>query len=149
MLNQRGLRRSADDAPSGFPVVRHARFSITIRSRRRPPSLTCADSGRRNGETMRGFAVIDNQPGSESLAVWITSHVAPQRAGNSNAVTIDRHNDPDALAKVRSLTRSHAVLLTDGSTVNSLPVEGDPLTVADIEALITETTEQQALILEA
>jgi hypothetical protein len=98
---------------------------------------------------MQGFAVIDNRPESDSVAVWVTSHTAPQQASNSNAVTIDRHGDPDALRKVRSLTRSHAVLLTDGSTLDTLPVEGEPLTVADVEALVVETAEQQTLILEA
>lgn len=66
-----------------------------------------------------------------------------------NAVSIDLAKDPDASAKVRSLTRSHVVLVTDGTTLDGLPVDGELLTVEDLTDLIAETEEQQTLILEA
>ena len=98
---------------------------------------------------MLGFAVIDNQPGDDNIAVWVVGQVAPQRAGNVNAVTIDRHGDPDAAEKVRSLTRTQTVVLTAGSTLESLPVDGGALTVDDIEELVRETEEFQGRITEA
>lgn len=92
---------------------------------------------------MRGFATIDNQPGSELVAVWITALVERQRAGHTNAVCVDKVSDPDAPRKLRSLTRGYAVLLTEGSTLDALPIEGKPLSVADIEALVSETEDHQ------
>lgn len=98
---------------------------------------------------MLGFAVIDNQPGDDNIAVWVVGQVTPQRAGNVNAVTIDRHRDPEAAEKVRSLTRTRAVVLTAGSTLESLPVDGEALAVDDIEDLVCETEEFQGRITEA
>lgn len=98
---------------------------------------------------MQGFAVIDNQPGSDVIAVWLTSRITSARAEHTNAVTLNVKNDPDAYGKVHSLTRLRAVVLTEGSTAKYLPVSGDVLKVADLDALLTETSEQQALIAEA
>jgi hypothetical protein len=98
---------------------------------------------------MLGFAVIDNQPGDDDVAVWVVGQVGPQQAGNVNAVTIDRHGDPDAAEKIRSLTRNHAVVLTAGSTPESLPVDGEALTVDDLEDLVRETEALQGRIAES
>jgi hypothetical protein len=98
---------------------------------------------------MLEFAVIDNQPGDDNVAVWVVSQVGLQQAGNVNAVTIDRHGDPDAGEKLRSLTRTQAVVLTAGSTPESLPIVGEALTIDDIEDLVRETEEFQGRITEA
>lgn len=95
---------------------------------------------------MRGFATVDNQPGSDTVAVWVTAHVEPHRAGHTNAVCVDKLSDPDASRKLRSLTRDYAVMLTEGSTLDALPIDGKPLSVADIEALVAETEERQQRI---
>lgn len=95
---------------------------------------------------MRGFVTIDNQPSSETTAVWVTTQVEPHRAGHTNAVCVDKLSDPDASRKLRSLTRDYVVLLTEGSTLDALPIDGKPLSVVDIEALVTETEDHQERI---
>src|SRR4051794_3416541 len=98
---------------------------------------------------MPGFAVIDNQLGDAFVALWLVGHTAPQQAGNVNTVTIDRYGDPKASEKLRSLTRSQAVVLSAGSTLESLPVDGEVLTFGDIEDLIRKTEDYQHRITEA
>jgi hypothetical protein len=97
---------------------------------------------------MRGIAVIDRQAGAAQIAVWITSRDGAL-ASSTNAVVIDAKGDPDAVEKVRSLTRCCAVLATDGTTLDGLPIDAKPLTVADVGGLLDEVEEQQARILEA
>ena len=97
---------------------------------------------------MRGIAVIDRQTDAEQIAVWITSRAGGE-AHNTNAVVVNAANDPDAVEKVRSLTHCCAVLVTGGSVIDGLPVEGEPLTSADIEAMVSATEEHQRAILEA
>lgn len=97
---------------------------------------------------MRGIAVIDKQAGAAHIAVWITSRYGAQ-ASNANAVVIEADGDPDAVKKVRSLTRCCAVLATDGTKLDGLPIEGEPLSVADVDVLLDEVEAQQARILEA
>lgn len=95
---------------------------------------------------MRGFAVVDLQPEDAQIAVWIVSKSPPAAAGNSNAVVLGR-DDPALQAAVRSLTRLHAVVITEGSIVDGLPVDGDHLTVNDVQDLLYETryVREQAL----
>jgi hypothetical protein len=97
---------------------------------------------------MRGIAVIDRQPGEAQIAVWITSRSGVQ-AANVNAVVIDVDADPDAEEKLRSLTRCSVVLATDGTKLDGLPIEGEPLSVADVDVLLDEVEAQQASILDA
>ncbi|RBY97548.1 hypothetical protein DQ237_00945 [Blastococcus sp. TF02-8] len=97
---------------------------------------------------MRGIATIDRQPDTDAIAVWITNRLATE-VSNTNAVVIDAANDPDAMDKVRSLTHSCVVLVTDGSVLDGLPVKGEPLTRADIELLVASTHEHQQAILDA
>lgn len=97
---------------------------------------------------MRGIAIIDRQPGSDTIAVWITSRDALQ-AHNVNAVVIDAATDRGAVEKVRSLTRCCAVLITEGTVLDGLPVEGEPLQPADIAVLVEATQEHQQSILDA
>jgi len=98
---------------------------------------------------VQGIATIDRQPGSETIVVWVTKRLEPLRADNTNAVAIDAASDPKAMDKVHSLTRCCAVLVTEGSVLEGLPVEGEPLTVADIDALVAETEAHQQAILDA
>lgn len=97
---------------------------------------------------MRGIAVIDKQAGAAQIAVWITSRNGAQ-ASNTNAVVIDADGDPDAVKKVGSLTRCCVVLATDGTKLDGLPIEGEPLSAADVDVLLDEVEGQQARILEA
>lgn len=97
---------------------------------------------------MRGIAVVDRQAGASQIAVWITTRGGAQ-ASNTNAVVIDIEGDPDAVKKVRSLSRCCAVLATDGTTLDGLPIEGEPLSVADVNVLLDEVEAQQARILKA
>lgn len=98
---------------------------------------------------MRGIATIDRQPDSDRIAVWVTSRTEPAKAGHVNAVVIDMAGDPEALGKVRSLTRCCVVLVTDGTDVQGLPIEGEPLTVRDVEELVAETERTQAAVIDA
>ncbi|TFE24619.1 hypothetical protein E0F15_21255 [Frankia sp. B2] len=95
---------------------------------------------------MHGIATIDRQPGSDTIAVWITNRTEPSRAQSVNAVVIDEVNDPRGLEKVRLLTRCCVVLATDGSSLEGLPIKGDHLTVADLKALVAETEGHQQRI---
>lgn len=96
---------------------------------------------------MRGIATIDRQPGSDTIAVWVTNRAESLHAQNTNAVVIDSAKAPDAMERVRSLTRCCGVLLTEGSTLDGLPVEGESLTTTDIDALVARTeAHQQAII---
>ncbi len=88
---------------------------------------------------MRGFAVIDLQPDDAQIAVWIVSKSEPAGAGNSNAVVLGR-GVPEVPSAVRSLTRLQAVVVTEGSTVDGLPVDGAPLTTKDLQDLLEETS---------
>lgn len=92
---------------------------------------------------MRGIATIDRQPGSDEIAVWVTSRTELQ-AGHSNAVVINTASDPQAMEKVRSLTRCSAVLLTEGSTAEGLPLDGEPLTSAELQTLLIEIEDGSA-----
>lgn len=97
---------------------------------------------------MRGFAVIENEADG-IVVVWQTSQVEPQRAAHTNAVRIDRREDPEVDRKVRSLTRGRIVLLTDGSDRAGLPVEVPPLKADDIALMVRETEDRQVEILDA
>jgi hypothetical protein len=97
---------------------------------------------------MRGIATIDRQSGSDTIAVWVTSASEGTKGQHVNAVVIDTATS-DATEKVRSLTRCCAVLVTEGTTLDGLPVEGKPLTSADIEDLVAETETHQDAIVEA
>lgn len=97
---------------------------------------------------MRGIATIDRQAGSDTAAVWITSR-HDLAANHGNAVVIDLAGDPDAVEKVRSLTRCCAVLITDGTSLDGFPIEGDPITAADIDYLVEATTSAQRDIIAA
>jgi hypothetical protein len=97
---------------------------------------------------MRGICTIDRQPGSGTIAVWITGR-ADITASHTNAVVIDVTTDPDAMEKVRSLSRCCVVLSTEGTKLDGLPIDGDPLTRADVSDLLTEAEESQRRILDA
>lgn len=98
---------------------------------------------------MRGIATVDRQPDSDSVAVWITSRISLLEAGNTNAVVVDLINDSHAMDKLRNLVHNCAVVLTDGSVLDGLPVRAKPLTVGDIASLVTETESRQRQILAA
>lgn len=97
---------------------------------------------------MRGIVTIDRQPDSTRWTVWVSSSFAG-RVQHVNAVVIEADSDPDAVEKVRSLTRRSAVLVTEGTSLEGLPIVGAPLTVKDIDALLDEVDEWQVAILAA
>ncbi|WP_250286043.1 hypothetical protein [Frankia sp. CiP1_Cm_nod2] len=98
---------------------------------------------------MREIATIDRQPGSGTIAVWITRRTESLQARHVNAAAIDEAGDPLALEKVRLLTRCCVILVTEGSLLDGLPIEGEPLTVAALETLVAETEGHQQRILAA
>lgn len=98
---------------------------------------------------MRGIATIDRQQGSDTVMIWLTKPTEPLRADHTNAVGIDLASDPRGLEKVRSLTRCCVVLATEASDLECLPIQGEPLTVADIGALVAATEAHQHAIVEA
>lgn len=95
---------------------------------------------------MESFAVIDNMADSSTIATWVVARLEPLVVRNTNAVVVDIHTERDALAKVRMLTRSRVVVLTDGSTPEGLPLDSAPLSIEDISELIAETARLQELI---
>jgi hypothetical protein len=95
---------------------------------------------------MRGIATIDRQFGGDAVAVWVTTAKGTQ-AWHVNAVEIAAEDEAEVHEAVSSLTRCSAVLVTEGSHLDGLPVDGTPLTMADIEDLVTATEAQQDAIL--
>lgn len=95
---------------------------------------------------MRAIATIDRQPANDEIVVWVTSRVEGLRALNTNAVRSDAAEDLLAMDKVRWLTQDCVVLLTEGSTLDGLPVEGLCLTLDDVEGLVSETEVRQRAI---
>lgn len=95
---------------------------------------------------MRGFATIDARPGSNEVAVWITNRTEELRASHVNAVIIDRTNDPNAEGKLYSLTRVTALVLTDGSDPEAVPLDCPPLWLTDFDSLNAETAKRQTEI---
>jgi len=95
---------------------------------------------------VESFAVIDNKAGSSIIATWVVARLEPLVVRNTNAVVVDMQTERDALAKVRLLTRSRIVVLTDGSTLEGLPLDFAPLSTEDVGELIAETGRLQALI---
>lgn len=117
---------------------------------------------------MLSLVTIDRQPGSSVVAIWVSARSGGGRVvqesdeepdgrprGNTlrpqnvNAVVIDLREEPDAITKVRSLTRSSVLILTPGSNLEGLPVDGEPLEISDFDALLDETELQQCRILDA
>ncbi|HEX8510221.1 MAG TPA: hypothetical protein VF635_12105, partial [Propionibacteriaceae bacterium] len=88
---------------------------------------------------------IDRQLGSDTIVVWVTNRSSGE-VKHTNAVEVDA---VEAVKALRSLTRCCAVLVTEGSVLDGLPVEGDPLTTADIDAMVAATEEHQRAILTA
>ena len=80
---------------------------------------------------MRSVAIVDHRDGT-TIAVWITTRVSSLSVSNVNAVVVNTVSDPDAIEKVRLLTRDRAVLLTEGSSADGLPVEGRTLTILSL-----------------
>ena len=100
---------------------------------------------------MRGLVIVDRQPDVSGVAVWCTSR-SPRLSmsvDNVNAIAADLAADDRATERVRSVTRDRAVLLTAGSVVDGLPIEGEPLHTGDVASLIDEIVERQEAILEA
>lgn len=97
---------------------------------------------------MRGITTIDRQPGSDTTAIWVTSR-RNLTADHMNAVVIDSSRDPDSTEKVRSLTRCSVVLATEGTVLDDMPIDGDPLMTSDLSALLKETEDTQQAILDA
>ncbi len=98
---------------------------------------------------MRGIAVIDRQPDAAAVALWITSRGIGLDVANVNAVVIDSGLDAQAIEKIRSLTRCRAVLVTNGTVLDGLPITGKPLREADLGMLLVEITEHQQRITDA
>ena len=98
---------------------------------------------------MRGITTIDNQPGSDFITLWVTSAKDTQ-ARHVNAVEVDAAEDlEDAIDAVSSLTRCCGVLVTNGTTLDGLPVAGNPLTESDLADLVAYTEAHQHAILQA
>ncbi len=97
---------------------------------------------------MLGFAVIGAQPGSNEVAVWLTSLVDAQRANHTNAV-VTRRDDPRLLDKVRAVTGDRAVLVTAGTVLEGLGLDVVPLDTGCLAGLVEETVEQRDRIIEA
>lgn len=98
---------------------------------------------------MQGFATIDRPSDTNRLLIWLTKRVEPLRADNVNAVSIDLATDARAMDKASSLMRHCALLVTDGSSLDGLPICGEPLTATDIADLVRATEKHQRAIVEA
>ena len=81
--------------------------------------------------------------------MWCTSR-SPRLstlAVNVNAHSIELGTGDDAREIVRSLTRCRAVLATDGSDLESLPIDGKPLRPDDLIEFALEIEERRRAIL--
>lgn len=94
---------------------------------------------------------MDRQAAASSVAVWCTSRSPrlPTSVDNVNAITVDLSSDDRAIEKIRFVTRDRVVLLTGGSVVDDLPIDGEPLHAVDLTDLIEEIVERQEAILAA
>ena len=81
----------------------------------------------------------------DGLPIWVTS-ASEGQPRHVNAVVIDTATDPDAVEKVRSLTRCCSVLVTKGTDLDGLPIQGAPLDESDIAGLVTATETHQEVI---
>ena len=133
---------------------RHA--SLSSHSSNTPPLLSIALGGGKNhrettnkrGVHVRGIATIDRQHGSDTVTIWLTKRT--ERYGRTTPMQLELTSlDSLRLEKVRSLTRCCVVLVTEGSDLEGLPIQGEPLTVADIDGLVAATEAHQQSILEA
>lgn len=97
---------------------------------------------------MHTVVTIDQQPGTNIVAVWLTNRDGLE-AQHTNAVVLDLDSDSAAQEKIRCLTRHGVILLTDGSTLDGLPVAGPALTLADVDQLIDETRAHHLRIADA
>jgi hypothetical protein len=97
---------------------------------------------------MLGFAVVDNQPGGDNVAVWLTSRVGLERAEHTNAVVIDLA-DADAQKKLHALIADRSVVMTDGSVDKGMPMKGSLLGIQAVDEMVKETVAQQKRIVEA
>lgn len=84
---------------------------------------------------MRGFAVLDCQPGSPLVAIWLTKRVGHTSVEHTNAVLLDMTSDAKARVKAHSLTRDVVLVLTEGSVPDLFLVSGTFLTRADFDEL--------------
>lgn len=100
---------------------------------------------------MRGIAIIDCRPAGHGMAVWCTSRSPrlPTLAVNVNAHSIEVGASDDSREIVRSLTRCRAVLATDGSDLEGLPIEGRALRPNDLVDFASEIEERRCAILAA
>lgn len=94
---------------------------------------------------MLGFAVIDNQPGGDTVAVWLTSRVGLDRAEHTNAVVIDLKK-ADARKKIHALIADRSVVMTDGSIEKGTPIKGSLLGIQAVDEMVRETLAQQKRI---
>lgn len=92
---------------------------------------------------------VDRQAGQAKAAFWITTQGSVSDRSHANAVVVDLEGNTEAARMTRSLTRDCYILITDGTTLDELPVEGSVLHMADIEDLVAITEAHQAAILEA
>lgn len=98
---------------------------------------------------MLGIATIDRQIGSGMAAVWVTKRLDPLRPDHTNAVVINLAEDPQGLDKVLWLTRTCAVLRTEGSDLDGLDLTGETLKTSDIDDMVSATRDHQQDILDA
>jgi hypothetical protein len=86
--------------------------------------------------TMLGFAVLDEDPKSGDVAVWLTSQVDTKAAGHTNAVIFPRaERDP---AKVHAMVADRYVVVTARTVPHPVEMTGVHRNPADLQALQNE-----------
>lgn len=98
---------------------------------------------------MRSIATIDRPEGEDRIAVWITSRRGERTVAHGNAIVVDLAQDPHAAEQVHAITRQCALLLTDGTDLERVPLAGTALDLAALDDLVAETLAHQARILDA
>ena len=90
---------------------------------------------------MLGFAVIDDNPHTGSLAVWLTSHTDPQRAGHTNAVLLET-SERD-LTRIGAMVSDRYLVLSARTVDDARGLTGLDGSAVDIAALGKETLAAQ------
>lgn len=70
-----------------------------------------------------GFAVVAHQPGSDGVAVWLTSFTPPASVEHTNAYLHDVE-DPDSRDRIGAMIAHRVLIATEGTSLVWLPTDG-------------------------
>jgi hypothetical protein len=90
---------------------------------------------------MLGFAVVDDNPETGALAVWLTSHTTPTGAGHTNAVIFAAGNRH--VVKIAAMVADRYLVLSPRTEATVAALTSLPGQAVDIDELARETVKTQ------